>query len=623
MKKLYHHSHMTGHGCGCGRSSCNVCTLSHRSSCTSWGKDVFYGNDNLRRFFVSCGENFDAIIEKAFNFTADVKELFLEFEQETLEKFTSITVELNAIKIRLAALEAAGGGGTVDLTDILADIAALQGQMTTVISNIGTLSNLTTTAKTNLVAAINEIDADLTALSTKIGDLSTLTTTNKTSVVNAINEVNAKVPVLGTLNNLPGVVTQATNFTDAINDRQPVWKKPTTITVGASQAAPFNNLETAITELSKYHFPEGNLILNLESATYTLTKNLAGIPNVYLQIKSLSNVNTDVTINTNGFRIYAGLFVRLHINALTITASTIPTTPGQNNMVLAEHSGDIRLENLVVNFPNIDNTIFAVSSFGGKILGRILTLNTTLDTTKQKVAFQSQNGGNLVVNDFTVNNFSSVNYTISNAMSDFTGTKFTNIYRTAFTSFNNSNVLVSGNNDFDASDNPTGFENTVNYPNDIGYSVFVSINNSNLVGLNIRVKNLGTVSNTKRIDDAGNVLNWDSSIGLHSAYNSNISAELCHFDNFTRGINVERNGIVTISGCKLINLNYYIYGYVGQVSHSWTRKQNGTIAWSNVISKNPALTNSTNVGILNSPFNYSNGFITFTGWSNNAPVEIG
>jgi hypothetical protein len=133
MKKLYHHSHMTGHGCGCGRSSCNVCTLSHRSSCTSWGKDVFYGNDNLRRFFVSCGENFDAIIEKAFNYAADIKELLLEFEQETLEKFTAFTVELNAIKIRLAALEAGGSG---DLTDILADIAALQGQMTTVISNI-------------------------------------------------------------------------------------------------------------------------------------------------------------------------------------------------------------------------------------------------------------------------------------------------------------------------------------------------------------------------------------------------------------------------------------------------------------------------------------------------------
>jgi hypothetical protein len=502
---------------------------------------------------------------------------------------------LNTVIKQLWTKILSGSGSSAELTQALADIVILKGQMTTVISNIGTLSNLTTTAKTNLVAAINEIDADLTALSTSIGNLSTL-------------------------NNAPGVTTQATTVVGAINDRQPVWKKPTTITVGASQAAPFNNLETTLTELSKYHFPEGNLTLNLESATYTLTKNLAGIPNVSLQIKSLSTVNTDVTINTNGFRIYAGLFVRLYINALTITASTIPTTPGQNHMVLAENSGDIRLENLVVNFPNIDNTIFAVSSFGGKILGRILTLNTTLDTTKEKIAFQSQNGGNLIVNDFTVNNFSSVNYTISNAMSDFTSTKFTNIYRTAFVSIYNSNVNVTSNNDFDSSDNPTGFENTVNYPNDIGYSVLVSGYNSNMFVDRIRVKNLGTVSNTKRIDDAGNVLSWDASLGLNSTHNSSIFAHLSHFDNFTRGINVERNGQCTISGCKLINLNYYIYGYVGQISHSWTRKQNGTIVWSNVISKNPALTNSTNVGALNTPFGYNNGFITFTGWSNSAPV---
>lgn len=309
---------MTGHGCGCGKSSCNVCSHSHHNHCSSWGKDVFYGNDNLRRFFVSCGENFDAIIEKAFNFTADVKELFLEFEQETLEKFTSITVELNAIKIRLAALEA--GGGSTDLTQILADIATLKGQMTTVISNIGTLSNLTTTAKTNLVAAINEIDADLTALSTKIGDLSTLTTTDKTTVVKAINEVNAKT-TLGTLNNLPGVTTQATNFTDAINDRQPVWKKSTTVTIGSSQPAPFNNLETAIIELAKYH--SSNYQLMLEDGTYTVTNGLWHQPlslDRYVDIKGASGnaANVIITTATNGTHTIVSGVNRISLEDLTL-----------------------------------------------------------------------------------------------------------------------------------------------------------------------------------------------------------------------------------------------------------------------------------------------------------------
>jgi hypothetical protein len=153
---------------------------------------------------------------------------------------------LNTVIKQLWTKILSGSGSSAELTQALADIVILKGQMTTVISNIGTLSNLTTTAKTNLVAAINEIDADLTALSTSIGNLSTL-------------------------NNAPGVTTQATTVVGAINDRQPVWKKPTTITVGASQAAPFNNLETALTELSKYHFNENDVFIRLEDGTYTLT----------------------------------------------------------------------------------------------------------------------------------------------------------------------------------------------------------------------------------------------------------------------------------------------------------------------------------------------------------------
>lgn len=56
-------------------------------------------------------------------------------------------------------------------------------------TNIGDLSSLTTTAKTDLVSAINEVDYNTDTNTTAIGDLSTLTTTAKTSVVDAINEV--------------------------------------------------------------------------------------------------------------------------------------------------------------------------------------------------------------------------------------------------------------------------------------------------------------------------------------------------------------------------------------------------------------------------------------------------
>ena len=74
---------------------------------------------------------------------------------------------------------------------------------------IGTLSSLTTTAKSDLVSAINEVDNDLSG----IGDLTTLTTSTKSSCVGAINEVDADI---GLLSNL--TTTAKTNLVSAVNE---------------------------------------------------------------------------------------------------------------------------------------------------------------------------------------------------------------------------------------------------------------------------------------------------------------------------------------------------------------------------------------------------------------------
>ena len=58
--------------------------------------------------------------------------------------------------------------------------------VTTLAAQVGTLGDLTTTAKNSIVAAINEVDGE-------IGTLASLTTTAKNNVVAAINEVDAKV----------------------------------------------------------------------------------------------------------------------------------------------------------------------------------------------------------------------------------------------------------------------------------------------------------------------------------------------------------------------------------------------------------------------------------------------
>ena len=100
-----------------------------------------------------------------------------------------------------------------DMTKIDAGIHAAKSEADTNATSIGTLSNLTTTAKNNLVSSINEVDADtatnanniatntsnIAANTSAIGTLANLTTTSKTNLVVAANEINAKVGNLSAL----------------------------------------------------------------------------------------------------------------------------------------------------------------------------------------------------------------------------------------------------------------------------------------------------------------------------------------------------------------------------------------------------------------------------------------
>lgn len=93
-----------------------------------------------------------------------------------------------------------------DMSRIDSGIHAAKSEADTNATAIGTLSSLTTTAKTNLVAAINEVDSEASTANstavqadgkadtnaTAIGTLANLDTTAKTDLVSAINEVNGK-----------------------------------------------------------------------------------------------------------------------------------------------------------------------------------------------------------------------------------------------------------------------------------------------------------------------------------------------------------------------------------------------------------------------------------------------
>ena len=144
-----------------------------------------------------------------------------------------------------------------------ADRDTLVEALNKVISNIGTLSTLTTTAKNTIVAAINEhqtkmgtavltttaqnLSAAVNELEGEHGTLSSLTTTTKISLVAAINELDAEH---GTLSSL--TTSYKATFVGAINELLdkigPLATLSTTVKDNLVDA--INELDTAVGDLS-------------------------------------------------------------------------------------------------------------------------------------------------------------------------------------------------------------------------------------------------------------------------------------------------------------------------------------------------------------------------------------
>ena len=127
---------------------------------------------------------------------------------------------------RIAAQAAAQIDAAVE-----AEEAARQAADSALDGKIGTLSNLTTTAKGSAVAAINEVDANADAAQSaadanagKIGTLSSLTTDAKTDLVSAVNEVDAHADantsaLSGKVDKVAGKGLSKNDFTDALKTK--------------------------------------------------------------------------------------------------------------------------------------------------------------------------------------------------------------------------------------------------------------------------------------------------------------------------------------------------------------------------------------------------------------------
>lgn len=140
-------------------------------------------------------------------------------------------------------------------------------------TNIGTLSNLSTTEKTNLVGAVNEVNGN-------IGTLSSLTTTAKTSTVAAINEID------GIIGNESNLTTDDTNsLVGAINSL-------------VTNRGTMNSLETsAKTDLV-------SAINEVVGTTENLSKNKASLSSM------ANNFSTDTSYHTGDYVDYEGSIYR-------------------------------------------------------------------------------------------------------------------------------------------------------------------------------------------------------------------------------------------------------------------------------------------------------------------------
>jgi hypothetical protein len=411
-----------------------------------------------------------------------------------------------------------------------------------------------------------------------------------------------------------------TDLEELISDKQPVWKLSNTILVGPSQPAPFNTLPTALDEIAKYHFATEQVIISLQTGTYNLSSDLL-ITNKFqynLIFTSQSGNKNDVTINT-------GLSSIVVTNQAVFRMLNLTLTSAVDNLsgLQVGNLSKCLITNCTIFLPTqtTNNNYYYISiSEKAELQLDNLEFNTALDVTKTKCPFYVSTFASLRADNCKFNNFSTICVNDLSSSSYFGNIQFANIYKEAFVSVNNSSIYISGDNNFDLGNNPTGYENTVNYS--ASGTVFYSGNNSNIVVSNLRVKNVSLYApNVQYVDIAGNVLSWEGNSVFVSGSNSKIVASLCYFEAFVRAASIDRNAIISSFASIYTDLAYVYNGYVGQVAHGWNLTSSSNVL-SNIFIKNPLITNQLSTGVLTKPFSYDLGFVTMSGWSNTSPVIL-
>lgn len=213
-----------------------------------------------------------------------------------------------------------------DMLKIDTAVHTASAKATTNETNIGTMTNLTTTEKSSLVGAINEVNTS----ASKVGNLSSLTTSDKTSVVGAINEVDGDV---GTLSSL-------------------------TTTAKSDVVGAINELDGEIGNLSELRNPnQQNLVQAINRNTLGVEDTNRAITKVEQQITSYLTLNdnrdlSNPTIASGGGSI-SGNSIRVALNK----TGTLGKIYGTMNVSNTTGQSKIRFANSGIKSPQQEYTI--------------------------------------------------------------------------------------------------------------------------------------------------------------------------------------------------------------------------------------------------------------------------
>ena len=436
---------------------------------------------------------------------------------------------------------------------------------------------------------------------------------------NSTTIVATGTPVTTALNNIWNYIKcWYTDLEGLISDRQPVWKLSNTILVGSSQPFPFNTLPTALDEIAQYHFATEEVIISLQTGTYNLSANLL-ITNKFqynLIFQSQTGNQADVTINTG-------------LSAIIVTNQAVFTMRNLTLRSAVDNLSGLQVKNLSKCFITNCNVIIPTQTTSNnyyyisinekaELQLDYVTFQTVLDNTKVKVPFYVSTFASLRADNCKFEEFSSICINDVGSSSYFGNVQFNNIYSNAFVVANNASLYVSGDNDFDGENNPTGYENTVDYGQD-GLAVFFAATNSDIAVANLRVRNTSLYApNIQYVNSAGSVLDWTGNRVFISSSNSKILSNLCYFENFVIAASIDRNAIISLYASIYTDLAYVINGYSGQLAYGWSVTA-AAIVLDNQFYKNPTITNQLIPGVLVKPFSYDQGGVTMSGWSTTSP----